>query len=423
MLRSAASSFSLVLTACSLAVCQVPAPANPPQVPKGPPQPVIIVSPGNASDPNMPKPPDAQTPQAPDNTPHLKPVDLDNRQNLSDGTKMQLIRVMDAEFVHVRKNLPVGEKDLVIGPDGLVKPGDAQLYRQAQTYGAAAKVGDRVQITNIVFKEKAIYFEINGGPKKKTKWYQHIEISGMGGSTGGVDPNAAQPTGAAVTLEFKKHVPEMTGAELKQMLTPVLDFSVKTAAEVFVDTLPPKIKEAVKKHDVLVGMNHDMVVMAKDRPEQKVREKDDKGKEYEEWIYGAPPKDVVFVRFSGDEVVQVKTAKVGGQMIVKTEKEVDVKDGVPTLAALKSTDNPQDVSGAPPPEQPTHKPTLKRPDEQPDPMTQQAGGGASSTRQLPSGEPDEPQWGTNGKQTGSASTDQQPAQEKPPQDQMKTPPQ
>lgn len=422
MLRSAVLSCSLILTACSLAAAQVPAPSNPPQTPKGSPQPVIIVSPGSASDPNMPKPPDAQTPQAPDTTPHLKPIDLDKREKLADGTKMQLIRVMDAEFVHVRKNLPVGEKDLVIAPDGLVKPGDAQLYRMAQTYGAAAKIGDRVQITNIVFKEKSIYFEINGGPKKKTKWYQHIEISGMGGSTGGVDPNQAQPTGAAVTLEFKKHVPEMTGAELKQMLTPVLDFSVKTAAEVFVDTLPPKIKEAVKKHEVLVGMNHDMVVMAKDRPEQKVREKDDKGKEYEEWIYGAPPKDVVFVRFNGDEVVQVKTAKVGGQIIVKTEKEVDVKDGVPTLAALKSSDSPQDVSGAPQQEQPTHKPTLKRPDEQPDPMTQQAGG-ASSTRQLPSGEPDEPQWGTNGKQTGTTSTDQEPAQEKPPQDHTKTPPQ
>src|SRR6478672_10767915 len=422
MLRSAASSFSLVLTACSLAVCQVPAPANPPQVPKGPPQPVIIVSPGNASDPNMPKPADAQTPQAADTTPHLKPIDLDNRQNLSDGTKMQLIRVMDAEFVHVRKNLPVGEKNMVIAPDGLVKPGDAQLYRMAQTYGAAAKVGDRVQITNIVFKEKAIYLEINGGPKKKTKWYQHIQVSGMGGSTGGVDPNQGQPTGAAVTLEFKKHVPEMTGAELKQMLTPVLDFSVKTAAEVFVDTLPPKIREAVKKHDVLVGMNHDMVVMAKDRPPQKVREKDDKGKEYEEWIYGAPPQDVVFVRFSGDEVVQVKTAKVGGQIIVKTEKEVDVQDGVPTVAALKSSDTPQDVSTAPPQEQPTHRPSLKRPDEQPDPMTQPAGG-ASSTR-LPPPPQDEPQWGTNGKQPGSGNTDQQPAesQEKTPQDQVKTPP-
>jgi hypothetical protein len=406
MLRSAVLSFSLVLIAGSIAVCQSP----------------ITVNPGSPLDPRTPKP-DAQTPQAADTTPHLKPIDLDNREKLADGTKMQLIRVMDAEFVHVRKNLPLGEKKMVIAPDGLVKPGDAELYRMAQTYGAAAKVGDRVQITNIVFKEKSIYFEINGGPKKKTKWYQHIEVSGMGGSTGGVDPSQAQPTGAAVTLEFKKHVPEMTGAELKQMLTPVLDFSVKTAAEVFVDTLPPKIREAVKRHEVLVGMNHDMVVMAKDRPEQKVREKDDKGKEYEEWIYGAPPKDVVFVRFNGDEVIQVKTAKIGGQITVKTEKEVDVKDGVPTLAALKSSDNPQDVSGAPPQEQPTHKPTLKRPDEQPDPVAQQAGG-APSAKPLPTTPQDEPQWGTNGKQTSSSGTDQQPSEspEKPPQDPVKPPP-
>jgi hypothetical protein len=407
MLRSAVISFSLVLTACSLAVCQ----SSP-----------ITVTPGNSLDSHAPKPPDPQL-QAADTTPHLKSADLDSRQKLSDVTKMQLIRVMDAEFVHVRKYFPLGEKNMIIGPDGMVKPGDAQLYRMAQTYGAAAKVGDRVQITNIVFKEKSIYFEINGGPKKKTKWYQHIEISGMGGSTGGVNPSQAQPTGAAVTLEFKKHVPEMTGAELKQMRTPVLDFSVKTAAEVFVDTLPPKIREAVKKHEVLVGMNHDMVVMAKDRPPQKVREKDQQGKEYEEWIYGAPPQDVVFVRFVGDEVVQVKTAKVGGQMIVKTEKEVDVKDGVPTLAALKSSDNPQDVSGAPQQDQPTHRPTLKRPDEQPDPMTQQSGGASpSSSKPLPPTPQDEPQWGTK---PSSGNTDQQPAQtqEKNPQDSVKTPPQ
>src|SRR5689334_22180459 len=409
MLRRAVLIFSLVFTACSVAVGQ---PGSP-----------VIVTPGNSLG-SIPaaKYPDAQTQPQPDSTPHLNPADLDNRQNLNDGTKMQLIRVMDAEFVHVRKYFPVGDKSMTIGPDGMVKPGDAQLYRMAQTYGAAARIGDRVQITNIVFHEKSIYLEINGGPKKKTKWYQHIQISGMGGSTGGVDPNQAQPTGAALTLEFKKHVPEMTGPELKELLMPVLDFSVKSAAEVFVDTLPPKIREAVKRHEVLVGMNHDMVVMAKDRPPQKVREKDDKGKEYEEWIYGAPPQDVVFVRFNGDEVVQVKTAKVGGQIIVKTEKEVDVKDGVPTLAALKSSTSPQDVSGAPQPDQPTHKPTLKRPDEQPDPMTQPSASSGSSTRPLPSSEPDEPQWGT--KQPASGSTDQQSSgsQDKPPQDQAKTPP-
>ncbi|HEY1940179.1 MAG TPA: hypothetical protein VGJ33_19795 [Candidatus Angelobacter sp.] len=405
MLRRAAFSFAFILIAISLAVAQTNS------------APIIVTPGGNAPDSPAPKVPES----SPDGKPHLRPADLDTRQALDSGTKMQLIRVMDAEFVHVRKYFPLGDKSMVIAPDGMVKPGDAQLYKMAQTYGAAAKVGDRVQITNIVFHEKSIYFEINGGPKKKSKWYKHLEISGMGGSTGGVDPNQAQPMGAALTVEFKKQVPEMTGPELQEILKPVLDFSVKSAAEVFIDTLPPKIKEAVKRHEVLVGMNHDMVVMAKDRPQQKVREKDDKGREYEDWIYGTAPQDVVFVRFIGDEVVQVKIAKVGGQMIVKTQKEIEVKDGVPTLAALKSSGSPQDVSGAPQPEQPTHRPTLKRPDEQPDPVVQQG----ASTQAPPSSAPaqEEPQWGTNGKEPASG-TSPQPADgdSKTPKDQSKQPP-
>jgi hypothetical protein len=379
MLRRTVFTFSLVLSAYSLLGGQS-AP--------------ITVTPTTSIDASPLKPP--PTAAAPSGTNHLKPADLDSRPVLTDGTRMQLIRVMDAEFAHVRKYIPVGEKNLVIGPDGLIKPGDDVLYRMAQTSGAAAKIGDRVQITNIVFHEKSIYLEINGGPKKKTKWYQHIQISGMGGSTGGVDPNqVAQPTGAAMSIEFKKHVPEMTGPELKQILEPVLDFSVKSAAEVFVETLPPKIKQAVKNHEVLVGMNHDMVVMAKDRPPQKVREKDEKSREYEEWIYGAPPQDVVFVRFVGDEVVQVKIAKVGGEMIVKTQKEVDVKDGVPTMASLKSSDAPQEVKAdtQDQQQQPAHRPTLKRPDEQPEPAVQP--GGNSSAPQAPSQEDE--QWGTHGK--------------------------
>ncbi len=395
MLRRALLLLSLAFTASSLAAGQS-AP--------------IVVSPGNSVDPNMAKAESKPEPPGP----RLKPSDLDNRQALNDVTKMQLIRVMDAEFVHVRKNFPIAEKNMVIDPDGMVKPGDAQLYQAALVNGAAAKIGDRVQITNIVFREKSIYFEINGGPKKKTKWYQHIEISGGGGSSGGVDPNQAKATGAALTVEFKKRLPEMTGAELKQLLQPVLDFSVKTAGEVYVETFPPKIRDAIKKHEVLVGMNHDMVVMAKDRPPQKTRDKDDKGKEYEEWIYGAPPQDVVFVRFVGDEVTQVKIAKIGGQMTVKTEKEVDVKDGVPTLASLKSSETPQDVSGAPQQQQPAHRPTLKRPDEQPDPAITQGTSGAGGT-QPPH---DEPQWGTNGKPAPSGDDQQtQPgdSQQKPPQ--------
>jgi hypothetical protein len=402
MLRRAAFAFSLVLSASSLAAAQS-AP--------------ITVTPGNTVGATPIKAPD--TP--PSTAPQLKPSDFDSRPSLNDGTKMQLIRIMDAEFVHVRKYFPIGDKSMVIAPDGMVKPGDDTLFRMAQSYGAAAKIGDKVQITNIAFHEKSIYIEINGGPKKKQKWYQHIQISGMGGAVGGTDPNQAQPTGAAMTLEFKKHVPEMTGAELKQLLSPVLDFSVKSAAEVYVDTLPPKIRAAVKAHEVLVGMNREMVVMAKDRPPQKVREKDEQGRQYEEWIYGQPPQDVVFVRFIGDEVVQVKTAKVGGEITVKTQKEVEVKDGVPTLAALKASDHPEDVKGGPEPEaQHTKAPSLKRPDEQPDPMVQHGTGGAGNSTPAQSPEQPEPQWGDDGKQKPPDTSQQSPdAQPKP--DQQKPP--
>jgi hypothetical protein len=395
MLRRTAFIFALVLSVYSLSGAQ----SSP-----------ITVNPGRSLDTATIQP--AAAPPEPAGTVHLKPSDLDSRQPLTDGTKMQLIRVLDAEFAHVRKYFPIGDKSMIIAPDGLIKPGDDVLFRMAQSFGAAAKVGDRVQITNIVFREKSVYLEINGGPKKKSKWYQHIQISGMGGSTGGTDPNQAQPTGAGMTVEFKKRVPEMTGAELKQILAPVLDFSVKTASEVFIDTLPPKIKQAVKNHEVLVGMNHDMVVMAKDRPPQKVRERDDKGQVYEEWIYGAPPQDVVFVRFVGDEVVQVKTAKVGGQLIVKTEKEVEVKDGVPTLSAMKASDRPQDVQAPTSGEQqPAHRPTLKRPDEQPDTSAPGASRGAGAP--LPAS-PEEPQWGSNGKQPADTGSPQQEPPKQPP---------
>jgi len=131
MLSRSVLLFSLVVIPCSLAVGQGGYP--PPPTSQSPPP--VIVNPGSRSlDTNhTPKPPDAQTQPVAALPPHLKPSDLDSRQNLNDGTKMQLIRVMDAEFVHVRKYFPVGDKSMVIETDGSVKPGDAQLYRMAQT--------------------------------------------------------------------------------------------------------------------------------------------------------------------------------------------------------------------------------------------------------------------------------------------------
>jgi hypothetical protein len=121
---------------------------------------------------------------------------------------------------------------------------------------------------------------------------------------------------------------------------------------------------------------------------------------------------MIFVRLIGDEVTQVTIAKVGRQLIVKTEKEVDVKDGTVSLAALKASNSPQDVSQQPDqPQQPAKRPTLKREGEEggPDPALKPAPGGQA---QLPP-KPDEPEWGTG---------DKRPAQN-PPQTPQQDPPQ
>ncbi|HET6933750.1 MAG TPA: hypothetical protein VFI72_02860, partial [Candidatus Angelobacter sp.] len=210
MLRRIVPTAAAVLLAGSFAAAQQsPAPA---QQSKSADKDVLVIK--------APEPPKDQ----PQFVPALKAVDLDKRPKLSEGTKMQLIQIMDAELVHVRKYFPLGDKTMVITPEGTVKPGDAQLFQMMQATGAAAKVGDKVQITNVIFHEKSITFEINGGPKKKSKWYQHITISGMGGSVAPTDPNQAQPTGASMSLQFSKYVPEMNGEELKKLVSPVLDF-------------------------------------------------------------------------------------------------------------------------------------------------------------------------------------------------------
>lgn len=232
-------------------------------------------------------------------------------------------------------------------------------------YGPAVKPGDQARITAIQFKgDDKIVFEINGGPKKKQKWYDRIQISS--GNASATNPNADQnlnARGSSVTLEFNKYVPEIGPDELKKLLYPVFDFNAKSAVEAYMDTLPPKVKEAIKKKQILVGMNREMVVYALGRPPKKYREQN-----YEEWIYGAPPDPVQFVRFVGDEVVRLETMTVDGQKTIRSEKEVDLK---PTVA--QSQPAPGGMPGQPDAQQPadsaqtTKRPSLRRPGEAPTP--------------------------------------------------------
>jgi hypothetical protein len=265
-------------------------------------------------------------------------------------TRMSVIHALNAELCYVRTAFPMGEKGLKLR-DGVIKPSGPDLQVLLATFGPSVKPGDQVRISGVFIHDKSIVFEINGGPRKKSKWYQHISIAGSGGETPIAPTDQdANARGSMVELQFDHHVPDLSPEELKRLLRPVFDFDAKSAIESYLETVPPKVKEAIQKHQVLVGMNREMVTYAKGRAEKKIREKDGEV-EYEEWIYGEPPKDVEFVRLVGDEVVQMKIMKVDGQRIIRTQKEVDL---APPQVASDAAKQP----GV------DHRPTLRRPGEE-----------------------------------------------------------
>ena len=132
-------------------------------------------------------------------------------EKITPQTRMLLIRDLTAEHCFARRAFPMGHKGLEI-KHGVVTPNDAQVAQLIAENGLVAKPGDKVVITNVVIEEKAIVLEINGGPKKKEKWYQHVQV-GMGGvmTTPGPAPKNLDAKGSVVTLDFDKYVPEIDG--------------------------------------------------------------------------------------------------------------------------------------------------------------------------------------------------------------------
>jgi len=272
--------------------------------------------------------------------------------HISKQTRLELIHLLNAELVYVRSPFPMGTQGLKLR-DGVVTPSGEELQASMAMYGPAAKVGDPARITDVVFRPNFVHVEINGGPIRKQKWYQHISVGGSGGDApiAPSDPQA-NARGSFVDVYFNEYVPEMTGDQFQNILAPVLDFHAKSREEAYLDTMPPKVRKAIESHHILVGMDHEMVMSAKGRPPRKVREKDGDN-ELEEWIYGTPPEDVQFVRFNGDEVVRLEIMKVDGTKLVRTEKEVDVEPNTKVAKQEEKT-------------KPALAPSLRRPGEDSD---------------------------------------------------------
>jgi hypothetical protein len=288
---------------------------------------------------------------SPDKTPAASstpPTALPSNRPITEENRVALIRGIQAEFINVKKPFPQG-KDGLIFKNGEIHPSDSEIRKLVAMNGPAARPGDKSQITGFEFKDKSVILEINGGPRKKKKWYQRISVAGMGGEAP-VSPQSeeeANARGSVLIVQFDKFIPDMNVEQFKKYLAPVLDFKPLAGSEAYIESLPPKVKQALKEKRVLVGMNRDLVTLSKGRPDQKIREHDG-DTEYEEWIFGAPPQDVEFVRFVGDEVVQDKIMKVGGEKVVRTEREIDMNQTTATAKPAPTTD-------------PAKKPTMRRP--------------------------------------------------------------
>ena len=246
----------------------------------------------------------------------LATVPLDGR------TRGELIRLFQAEQAFAVRPLPLGRRGLTLKANGNLVPSGKAYVDELEKDGISAKPGDRLIITQFLIKPESIVFEFNGGPDKHHRILQHIEIGGGMTSVPLAQDNGEQPVGSRLTLVFNKFVPEMNAAQLRGLIAPMLDFSLKTPVQAFADTLPPKLKDAVLNHEVLVGMNREMVIKALGLPDRKVREMEGQ-MPFEEWIYGEPPHEVQFVRFNGNRVIRLEIADVGQKPIIYDKDQTD----------------------------------------------------------------------------------------------------
>jgi hypothetical protein len=233
---------------------------------------------------------------------------LKSTDKLTADEKIEILRNLDAEYAKAKTYLPRSAKPLEFDVDGTWDQGKWQLL--AHSAGPAARLGDQIKITKVTFEGDKLLLEINGGLKSGRHWYDHVE-AGMGQATRPVgNGDYAPSTGTNIEINFHKPMENLSSADIKKILLPLMDFDTKSATKSYVETLPPEVRKAITEKRAMEGMDHDQVLLALGHPYRKYRETKD-GTDLEDWIYGRPPGKVTFVTFAGNKVVKVKEQYAG----------------------------------------------------------------------------------------------------------------
>jgi len=248
---------------------------------------------------------------------------------MTERGRRELVRMLVAEQGFAHCALPMGA-GLTLHANGSIETNAVAYRDMIYKKGQSAAPGDRVAVTALTFKGDRIILDLNGGPYVKHRFLRHVQFN----DNPVVADRGEEATGSRVTLVFSGPVPEVSAPEVKALLSPVIDFGVKSTEQAYANTLPAPLKNAIEAHEVLVGMNHRMVLAALGEPESKIREQqsgDPDGGRYEEWIYGHQPQTIHFVRFVGDKVTMVEIAALGKPLEVHKADEVNGYDsGAPT---------------------------------------------------------------------------------------------
>lgn len=230
------------------------------------------------------------------------PAPLCGKQSIDHFDQLLLVRGLAHEVAVAKVPLPWGKHGIHVSADGQIDQNQAvkELHKQGESVGP----GTPVEITGIKFQGHWIIFAINGGGKNGFHWWQHIQL-GMGPDLAPIasNQNATTPAnGSYITVELPAKNNNPTVEEVKTLLSEVLDFSRRAPTVLYSPAVPPKYKDAIKSHQVALGMNRDDVLSAKGPPDRKVREQKPDGTEEVDWLYGQPP-HVLFVIFNNDSVV------------------------------------------------------------------------------------------------------------------------
>jgi hypothetical protein len=310
------------------------------------------------------------------------------KSELDAKTRLELIRLLESEQGFAMRPFPRGHKGLTLAANGALEPAGEGYLEMVTSQGLSAKPGDRLVLTDVKIERSRIIFDLNGGPDPKHRLLRHVEI-GAGSSTHpAVQGDDHEPVGARLSLTFENRVPELTGAEVKALLAPLISFDMKTPIQAYTDTLPAKLKEAILSHHVLVGMSTEMLLYTKGQPESKSRELDGQ-KPFEEWIYGKPPQEVEFVRIHGNRVIRLEVARMGETPVIFSKDEVGGlmrTDGAPLDAGASATRTAKagDVERNPDTQAQEAPPSLRNPGEK---LPNDANAGVMKPVQFPAKKP------------------------------------